>query len=289
MKKSSKKVVCHLFWLMPVVSCGPTEGEPQGAVPQVQASVRQVDTVPDAGAPASVVPAPAATPVQEYPEFSMEYLMGRFDPATHPDFVSVDPKYTDGAGYYLRRDAYESFRRMWEAAAADGIRLTIISATRNFDRQKQIWEAKWTGRRKIENGANAAEKYPDPRVRALKILEYSSMPGTSRHHWGTDIDLNDLDNYTFEHGQGRQVYEWLQAHAAEYGYCQPYTAKGPHRPEGYNEEKWHWSYAPVSRQLTRLAGSRLRDVSIDGFEGAETAVGIGVVRKYILGVNEDCR
>lgn len=236
-----------------------------------------------------MVPAPAATPVQEYPEFSMEYLMGRFDPATHPDFVSVDPKYTDGAGYYLRRDAYESFRRMWDAAAADEIRLTIISATRNFDRQKQIWEAKWTGRRKIENGANAAEKYPDPRVRALKILEYSSMPGTSRHHWGTDIDLNDLDNYTFEHGQGRQVYEWLQAHAAEYGYCQPYTAKGPHRPEGYNEEKWHWSYAPVSRQLTRLAGSRLRDVSIDGFEGAETAVGIGVVRKYILGVNEDCR
>jgi D-alanyl-D-alanine carboxypeptidase len=276
-------------WLSPIFSCGPAEGGPNVAFGRAQMPAQGQDTVPDVLVPASVVPPPAGMAEERHLEFSMEYIMGRFDPAVHPDFVPVDPMYADGEGYYLRRDAYDSFRRMWAAAQSDGIRLTIISATRNFQRQKQIWEAKWTGMRKIENGANAAEKYPDPRVRALKILEYSSMPGTSRHHWGTDLDLNDLDNYTFEHGQGRKVYEWLQAHAAEYGYCQPYTARGIARPEGYNEEKWHWSYAPVSRELTRLAGSRLRDEMIDGFEGAETAKDIGVVRKYVLGVNEDCR
>lgn len=222
-------------------------------------------------------------------EFSIEYLTGKFDPAKHPDFAIVDKKYADGEGYFLRKDTYESFQKMWEAAQADGITLTIVSATRNFYRQKSIWEAKWTGARKIENGTNAAQKYPDPKTRALKILEYSSMPGTSRHHWGTDIDLNDLDNYTFEHGQGKKVYDWLQKHAAKYGFCQPYTPKGEARPSGYNEEKWHWSFIPVAKHLTDLAARRLSDEMISGFQGAEMADKIGIVEKYVMGINEDCK
>jgi LAS superfamily LD-carboxypeptidase LdcB len=177
---------------------------------------------------------------------------------------------------------------MWEAAKADGVELTIISATRNFEKQRQIWEAKWTGARRIENGTNAAQKYPDPKTRALKILEYSSMPGTSRHHWGTDIDLNDLDNYTFEKGRGKKVYEWLTAHGAEFGFCQPYSKRGPDRPDGYNEEKWHWSYMPVARQLTDMAAREMKDEMIAGFRGAKAAVEIGVVKKYVLGINKDC-
>ncbi|HHM21379.1 MAG TPA: D-alanyl-D-alanine carboxypeptidase family protein, partial [Bacteroidetes bacterium] len=157
------------------------------------------------------------------------------------------------------------------------------------NRQKNIWESKWTGARKIENGTNAATNYPDPKTRALKILEYSSMPGTSRHHWGTDIDINDLDNFTFEHGKGEEVYNWLVANAARFGFCQPYTKKGKERPHGYNEEKWHWSYIPIARQLTDLAAARLRDDMISGFKGAETAVKIGVVEKYVLGINRECR
>jgi LAS superfamily LD-carboxypeptidase LdcB len=221
-------------------------------------------------------------------EFSMEYLMGKFDPAKHPEFVKVEKQHADEEGYFLRKDTYENFKKMWAAAQADGINLTIISATRNFDRQKQIWEAKWTGQRKIENGTNATLKYPDPKTRALKILEYSSMPGTSRHHWGTDIDLNDLDNFTFEQGQGKRVYDWLVAHAHEYGFCQPYTIKGNERPNGYNEEKWHWSYIPVAKVLTDLAARRLRDDMINGFLGAETSTEISVVENYVLGINKSC-
>ncbi len=221
-------------------------------------------------------------------EFSLEYLMGQFDPAKHPDFVAVETKYSDGDPYFLRKETYGSFKKMWAAAKADGIDLKIISATRNFYRQKSIWEAKWTGARKIENGTNASQKYPDPKTRALKILEYSSMPGTSRHHWGTDIDLNDLDNFTFEHGKGKEVYDWLVKNAAQFGFCQPYSPKGEKRPYGYNEEKWHWSYIPVAKQLTNLAKAQLKDGMIGGFQGAATAVEIGVVEKYVLGINKDC-
>lgn len=255
-----------------------------GSVPETPVSLPpDTATVSDGIAPPTQPPQH-----KETQEFSLDYLMGKFDPARHPDFVLVDKKYANAEGYYLRKETYAAFKKMWEAAQADNVTLTILSATRNFYRQKAIWEAKWSGSRQIENGTNAALKYPNPKIRALKILEYSSMPGTSRHHWGTDIDLNDLDNFTFEHGRGRKVYEWLQNHAHEYGFCQPYTEKDQSRPDGYNEEKWHWSFTPISKQLTEIAAQHLQNQMIGGFQGAETARELDIVKKYVLGINPSC-
>ncbi len=64
------------------------------------------------------------------------------------------------------------------------------------------------------------------------------MPG-ARHHWGTDFDLNALNNAYFNTKDGKRIYDWLTQHAAEFGFCQPYTAKGgpDGRPIGYEEEK----------------------------------------------------
>lgn len=222
--------------------------------------------------------------------FDLDYLRGRFEPQAHPDFVAVNPDLTDRDGtYYLRKDAAEAFARMATAAARDSVRLRIISATRNFDRQKSIWEAKWKGQRLLEGRENAPEVYPDPAQRALAILRWSSMPGTSRHHWGTDVDINRLTNEYFEQGRGLREYEWLQAHAADYGFCQPYSPKGEDRPYGYNEEKWHWSYLPVATRLTELARTKLKDTQIDGFAGAAVAPDIKVVERYVLGINPACQ
>lgn len=217
-----------------------------------------------------------------------QYLMGKFDPAQHPDFMQVPAQYADREGLLLRKDTYEAFLAMYKAAKADGVQLIIRSATRNFNYQKGIWERKWTGQRKLSSGENAAEAFPDPEARALEILKYSSMPGTSRHHWGTDIDLNAFNNSYFEQGQGKKIYDWLSAHAADFGFCQPYSPKGPERPNGYNEEKWHWSYLPVAQPLTTLAQTELKDSMISGFEGAEIAVGIKVVDNYVLGISDLC-
>ncbi len=219
--------------------------------------------------------------------FSLAYLMGQFDPATHPDFVRIAPEHCDKPDMYLRRDAYAAFTRMYEAARADGIRLVIRSATRPFAHQKRIWEAKWRGERLVD-GANLAQTIADPVARARKILEYSSMPGTSRHHWGTDIDLNAFENSYFESGEGKRIYDWLVTHAPQYGFCQPYTPKGPQRPHGYNEEKWHWSYRPVAAPLVELASRHLTDEMIVGFEGSETAPALHVVERYVLGIDKAC-
>ncbi len=226
------------------------------------------------------------------PTAELDYLRGRFEPAGHPLFTALDAKLTDGDGtYYLRKDAAAEFSRMQAAARAEGVALQVISATRNFDRQKGIWEAKWTGKRLLEGTEKADEVYPDPAQRALAILRYSSMPGTSRHHWGTDVDINQLTNEYFQSGKGAKEYEWLTGHAAEYGFCQPYSPKtGPEgRPHGYEEERWHWSYLPAARPLTRRAAARLRDGDIAGFAGAEAAGRIKVVERYVLGINPACK
>ncbi|WP_420461199.1 M15 family metallopeptidase [Neolewinella sp.] len=238
----------------------------------------------------SVAPAPPPIAIDSFPAIpSYAYITGKFDPSEHPDFVPVADRYADGDPYLLHRDTYGAFERMYAAAEADGVKLVIVSATRNFARQKQIWEAKWRGERLLEGTEKADEVYPDPADRARAILRYSSMPGTSRHHWGTDIDLNALTNDYFDAGEGKRIYDWLTTHAADYGFCQPYTPKGDARSTGYEEERWHWSYVPLAKRLTDYAATELRDGAISGFDGAQAAPQIQVVKNYVLGINKSCR
>lgn len=226
----------------------------------------------------------------EAPKVDIDFLMGKFDPSTHADFIKVPAKYTDGARtYYLQKETWTALQKMINAAQQDGVSLKVRSATRNFAAQKRIWEAKWQGQRILSDGVNAAIDIANPVERAKKILEYSSMPGTSRHHWGTDLDLNNFNNAYFEKGKGLKEYEWLVAHAADYGFCQPYSPKGSERPYGYEEEKWHWSYMPLAKPYTQAAKHHLKDSDIQGFLGGETAAEVGLVEKYVLGVAELCR
>jgi LAS superfamily LD-carboxypeptidase LdcB len=225
-------------------------------------------------AAALMVSAPVTEPA---PTVDARYLLGKFNPASHADFVTIGSPYTDRPGMMLRKETFQAFETMWKAAAKDGVVLKIISSTRTFDQQKDIWEGKW---KRFEKDA------PLPKNRALKILEYSSMPGSSRHHWGTDLDLNDLNNPTFEKGgKYEKVYAWLYQHAREYGFAQPYTAG---RSAGYHEEKWHWSYTPLSKTFLERYKKNLRESDINGFKGAETASEIGIVQHYVLGISTEC-
>lgn len=64
-------------------------------------------------------------------------------------------------------------------------------------------------------------------------MEYSTIPGTSRHHWGTDIDIIDanqpykgdpLESDKF-HGDGPfcALKEWMDLHANTFGFYLVYT------------------------------------------------------------------
>jgi len=218
----------------------------------------------------------------ETEEVDLSIVTGMFDPSAHDSFELIDISHADREGLYLQKETYKAFKQMNEAAKASGIKLTIRSATRNFDYQRGIWERKWAANIKRESNISNL-------VNAKNILEYSSMPSTSRHHWGTDIDLNAFENSWFESGEGLTLYNWMNEHAATYGFCQVYTAKDSDRPNGYNEEKWHWSYLPIANEYYALAQSHMEDNMIKGFKGAEVAKEIGVVNNYILGIDKSCK
>lgn len=211
--------------------------------------------------------------------FSMEYLTGRLAPASHPAFTKVHARYATHGGMWLRQDAYDSFVAMHAAAAADGVELVIVSAHRDYRKQRRIWQTAWQ---------NRAGTHPDALQRARKILQYKAMPGASRHHWGTEVDLNSLQNGWFEFGRGLALYRWLSEHAAAFGFCQVYGPR-EHRGDGYLEEKWHWSYLPAARELMRQAGDVFVGMRWEGFDGAETAEEIDVLGNYVLSLDPGCR
>lgn len=227
---------------------------------------------------------------EELDTIPRDILLGRFDPAKSADFSKISATYGSGSGLgaYLHTECLEAFKKMYAAAKAEGVQLKIISATRNFYRQKQIWEAKWNGQRKV-GGKNLSTTIPDPAERATKILLYSSMPGTSRHHWGTDMDINQLENAYFEKGKGLKEYTWLVENAASFGFGQPYSAKGTERPDGYEEEKWHWSYLPIAKKYLKAYGHQINPEDILGFDGAEVAKDLKVIDRYVFGIAESCK
>ena len=245
-------------------------------------SLASVDPAPPSPGPDG---APKATPAPGH--LPVDYLIGNVDPANDPAFARIPDKYIGGSRVWGHKDAVAAFVSMAEAAAANGYQLKVVSAFRSFDDQKKIWEDKWNGATKVEGG-KLPDTVPDPKGRALKILEFSSMPGTSRHHWGTDFDLNSINNSYFNTRDGRRIYDWLTAHAPEYGFCQVYSAKGEDRPTGYEEEKWHWSYTPVASWYLQQYPVDVGYERLTGFEGASVARDIDVIKAYVQAINPEC-
>src|SRR3989344_4370479 len=160
------------------------------------------------------------------------YLTGKFDPSQREDFSLIGAQYTITSNdMYLRKETFKAFTQMQDAADEDEVDLKIASATRNFDYQKNIWNNKWTGYT-IVDGQDLSKSILDDKERFKKILEYSSVPGTSRHHWGTDIDINDANSAYFKRESGKKVYGWLTENAFRFGFCQVYNLKGSDRPTG---------------------------------------------------------
>lgn len=201
-----------------------------------------------------------------------DFILGKFDYKTHEQFTKVDFSHASKT-LYLNKEAYHAFVNMFNQAKTDGIVLKIISGTRNFSEQKAIWERKWIKYNNLK-----------PIERAKKILEYSSMPSTSRHHWGTDIDLNSFTNTYFEKGQGAKVYKWLLENANKYGFYQVYTNKDNGRT-GYNLERWHWSYLPLAGNYLSFYNTHINYSDITNFKGSELSKALKIIPNYVNGIS----
>ncbi|QCR35355.1 M15 family metallopeptidase [Nissabacter sp. SGAir0207] len=159
----------------------------------------------------------------------------------------------------LQPEAVQAFLRLQQAAAAAGFDLQPASTFRDFDRQRAIWNGKFHGERPLlDHQSQPLEALAlDVPARCEAILRWSALPGTSRHHWGTDLDIYDpsrlpdgqrLQLEPWEYlpgGYFAPLTAWLTAHMAEYGFYRPFTEDRG----GVAVEPWHLSYRPLAAPL----------------------------------------
>jgi LAS superfamily LD-carboxypeptidase LdcB len=155
------------------------------------------------------------------------------------------------------------FLNLCRAARAAGFDLKPVSSFRDFDRQLSIWNAKFNGERPLYDDATRMSE--SERVGA--ILRWSALPGASRHHWGSDVDLIDANAVATGYrvqltvaefsppGPFAPLSDWLHTHAARFGFFRPFRGV----LSGVQAEPWHFSFAPVAESARRaLNASVLR-------------------------------
>jgi LAS superfamily LD-carboxypeptidase LdcB len=171
------------------------------------------------------------------------------------------------------------FLNLRAAAAAAGFDLVPQSSYRDFDRQLKIWNAKFNGEAPVNDlsGRPIEAIALSPAKRIDAILLWSALPGASRHHWGTDLDL--IDRAAIQPGYRVQLLAaeyapsgpfgplsaWLEANAARFGFFRPYRGV----LSGVQPEAWHFSFAPLAepaRRALRVEELRnaLRDAPLAG-------------------------
>ena len=206
-----------------------------------------------------------------------EMLLGKFTPASDTNFVVIPDHMSTYKGLYCEKQTFNAYLAMRDSALKENISLTIVSATRTFDRQRQIWERKWNSTPSLPNDTTAHIQ------KIHNIMRYSSMPGTSRHHWGTDLDFNSVETDYWTHGEGLRIYNWLCANAHKFGFFQPYTAN-PART-GYAEERWHWSYAPLSKPYLETYRQKITAEDITGFSGSYLVDSLNIIESHVFGID----
>ena len=154
-------------------------------------------------------------------------------------------------------NAERDLQRLISDAHMAGFDLQVASGCRNFDRQLAIFNVKARGLRPVLDDAGQELKCTEfsDLDWLYAILRFSALPGTSRHHWGTDFDIYDANGLAkdqsvqllaSESEPGGPFYEfhrWLDGRIEaeqSYGFYRPYDQDRG----GVACEPWHISHRP---------------------------------------------
>ncbi|KKD62090.1 peptidase M15 [Grimontia sp. AD028] len=196
---------------------------------------------------------------------------------------SQDHLCTLAEGLMLHKEVQADFLALQSSAEKAGFELTIASSFRDFSRQQMIWDNKFNGLRPMLDGdgtpLDASQLSDDDKVRA--ILRWSALPGASRHHWGTDIDIYarnllpedisiQLEPWEYLTGHQKPFFDWLLVNMKTHGFYLPYREdKG-----GVAFEPWHISHIPTTKgALDILTPDTLRTaIASSNIAGRETVL-----------------
>lgn len=166
----------------------------------------------------------------------------------------------------MHRDCVSSWLLLREKALQEGFDLAAASAYRGFSRQLAIWNEKARGERPVldiqETPIDIAAM--SERDILFAILQWSALPGASRHHWGSEIDIYERSllpqgyslkltlEETLEHGVLGEFYEWLNMQFAGGSFCGFFRPYYPANRCSVGCEPWHLSCMAVSENFEKL-------------------------------------
>lgn len=161
---------------------------------------------------------------------------------------------------WLCKDVFPDFENLRQAAAHAGFSIKVESGYRSFERQLSIWNRKAKGELPLlnENGKCFREKAENDESLMRRILLWSALPGASRHHFGTDIDVVDSNaipkDYNVEltpsecEGMFAPFHAWLSEQIESnksFGFARVFEkGRGKIQPE-----PWHLSHLPTARRI----------------------------------------
>jgi LAS superfamily LD-carboxypeptidase LdcB len=173
-------------------------------------------------------------------------------------------------GHRLQHMVAEAFAALQSKARDAGFELAIASSFRPYSRQLAIWNGKASGTRPVhdDSGHPIVMAHLSAVEQLHAILRFSALPGTSRHHWGTDIDVYDAavmppgyqlllsPQEVAPGGLFDPLHSWLDERIAageSHGFYRPYARDRG----GVAPERWHLSYAPLAVTCAQQCDSTL--------------------------------
>ncbi|MDX8000057.1 D-alanyl-D-alanine carboxypeptidase family protein [Xenorhabdus sp. Reich] len=175
--------------------------------------------------------------------------------------LSTDHLVTLSGNHRLQFNATKAFLAMQKDAARAGFKLQPASSFRDFTLQQTIWNEKFRGQRPVlDNNSQPLDiaKMSEGEL-CEAILRWSALPGASRHHWGTELDIYDpfllpqdkklqLEPWEYENGgYFEPLTNWLTENMSHYDFYRPFTR----HDAGVAYEPWHISYWPISHEAER--------------------------------------
>lgn len=175
-------------------------------------------------------------------------------------------------GVSVHTEVVDPFLRLQDEASQAGFELAILSGFRSFEAQLSIWNRKAGGELAVlDDDADPLDIGElTPKELVFAILRWSALPGASRHHWGTDLDVYDAaaqpEGYEIElipeevnpGGMFGPLHDWLDERISSdgaFGFFRPYDLDRG----GVAPERWHLSFGPIAdAYLTHLSPELLR-------------------------------
>ncbi len=205
-----------------------------GACAAPRQNLRSVPAEPTATPTATFTATFTPTPLPPAPPLTDKQLLG----LVRPPGMIQDPS----SGHYALPAVMQAFWNFQKQAKADGWNLILVSGYRSYRDQRSVWNR--SDDEYLEHGAT------DQKRRVEAIMSLVSVPGLSRHHWGTELDISEAtlrgQLVNVEPDTPEKVmhfYEWMEANAPKYGFCKVYLGING----AVHNEPWHWSFLPYSR------------------------------------------